>query len=76
MSFVYTLILALPLTAFAADSTPAVFEAIRNNDQSRLSSFSKADLSATDAKGTTPLMYAAAYGTGSAQVPPRSIHHC
>ena len=56
---------AIPL--MAEDPTAKVFEAIRNNDLSAVKvQLGSGDVNAKDKRGTTPLMYAAAYGSADA----------
>src|SRR5574340_1210485 len=52
------------LPALAQDSSEKFYQAIRNNDLSSLRSLLKgADVNTRDTHETTPLMYAAAYGS-------------
>ena len=55
-----------PFTSTASDPSSAVFEAIRNNDLAFLSSLHESDIDTKDAKGATPLMHAAAFGSPEA----------
>src|ERR1700730_8244737 len=55
-----------PLSGLASDPSPAVFEAIRNDDLAFLKSMPKSDVERPDGKGATPLMHAAAFGSPQA----------
>ena len=55
-----------PLSGLASDPSPAVFEAIRNDDLAFLKSMPKSDVERRDGRGATPLMHAAAFGSPQA----------
>ncbi len=55
-----------PLCGLAGDASPAVFEAIRNDDLAFLKSMPNSDVENTDGRGATPLMHAAAFGSAEA----------
>lgn len=63
--FAFAVFLA-PLSGLAADPSPRVFEAIRNNDLAFLKSMPRSDIESRDARGATPLMHAAAFGSAEA----------
>ncbi|HLH00225.1 MAG TPA: ankyrin repeat domain-containing protein [Bryobacteraceae bacterium] len=62
---IYTTVLLTGLsTAFAQNDSDRFYQAIRNNDSSTLTNLIKtSDVNTKDGRGSTPLMYAAAFGS-------------
>ena len=61
---VCALLVCLAFTALAQSPSDRFYQAIRNNDLAALASFLKnTDVNTTDPRGSTPLMYAAAFGS-------------
>jgi N-acyl-D-amino-acid deacylase len=62
MKRLFVIVLTLAATSAAADNPP-IFDAIRNGDIALVKNhLTKADLESRGARGTTPLLYAAAFG--------------
>src|SRR5262245_33645932 len=62
MKRLFGLVLTFAATSAAADNPP-IFDAIRSGDMALVKAhLTKADLESRGARGTTPLMYAAAFG--------------